>query len=247
MFIDKGPDVARPFKRASLFAMAAVGLVVVLGEVAIHYTVRSTEHDPELLLLAADQVTRSEQVAKAALDVSRLRTAVDAGGAGNDQATQVARRELRAALAAWTAGHARLVEGDDDLQLPVDHGAQITALLDDAGALLQTALKSARAVMSASAGGDAGAMTSLLRAQREYAVMASRITNAFEAQAHTGRVTALKVAFAQCMLVLAVIVAVLLRVVKPAVRRGRRDHDELAARERADAFRASRAYDGHAT
>ncbi len=256
MLIEHAPDIARSLKRASLLMLLLIGLAVVASQLVMHYTLRAQQPDPTLLRLAAGQATLSQRVAKAALMLERYRAQSDAAATAAqsadypatvarafraDKARQAAQAELRTALAAWTASHALLMQGDEDLHLPVVHPAQITALLQALEPPFRQALVGARSLLSGQRGVANAPLQVLIEAETQYLQLSQQLISAFEAQAQAHTRQARQTKFLLMVLMLLLLPVLAWYLLRPAIRRTRQTHDRWQATARVARFEANRA------
>ena len=240
MLIEHAPDIARALKRASLLMLALIAVAVIVCQMVMHYTLRAQRPDAALLRLAAGQATLSQRVAKAALMVDLSTAELNRADHGRDNATsgegypasvarafsadkvrQSAQAELRTALSAWTATHALLMQGDEDLYLPEVHPPQISALLERLDEPFRQALLGARSLLSGQRGTAHDPLQVLMQGEAQYLRISEQLISAFETQSQAHSRHAYKTKFALMVLMLLLLPVLAWYILRPAIRRTR--------------------------
>jgi signal transduction histidine kinase len=208
---------ARLLTQRYLIALAAVGVLSLLGQGLVQWALSTQAHDARLINLAGRQRMLSQQLAKSVIAVSHLPAA---------QATAL-QEETRSILAVWVRTHRGLQDGDASLDLPPAASPTVRARWQ----ALEPAYQAFHNAVAAHMEGYGEDLSQLLEAQKRYLEGQEAVVWQLDHEA-SERVTFLRLLeFALFLILVAVLVAEGLLVFRPTVRR---ITEAIAARGKAE-------------
>jgi hypothetical protein len=124
-----------------IIALALVGALTLLAEVALQWSLARQQHDAHIINIAGQQRTLSQKIAKTGYRIIGLGTA---------EARRDANDELREALAQFQRVHLALQRGDEGLGLPDGNSVKIGGLFGNVEPDYQAMVNAANTLLSRS-------------------------------------------------------------------------------------------------